>query len=66
MLFRSLRELFARIGFTREMFEFRAYTRLRQLEYLLATGQLDADLFWTNDTAGTTRHASTHAALPVL
>lgn len=65
---RELRDLFARIGFTREMFEFRAYTRLRQLEYLLATGQLDADLFWTNEntSAGTTRHASTHAALPVL
>jgi nucleoside-diphosphate-sugar epimerase len=42
----ELRELFARIGLTAEMHGFRAYTRLRQLTHLVASGQLDADLFW--------------------
>jgi nucleoside-diphosphate-sugar epimerase len=43
---RQLCELFERIGMSCEMFEFRAYTRLRQLEYLLKTGQLDANFYW--------------------
>ncbi len=43
---RQLCELFERIGMSREMFEFRAYTRLRQLEYLLKAGQLDANFYW--------------------
>jgi nucleoside-diphosphate-sugar epimerase len=45
----QLRQLFERIGLSREMFEFRAFTRLRQLEYLLATGQVDSDLFWRRE-----------------
>ena len=43
---RELREVFARIGLTRETFEFRAFTRLSQLRHLLSTGRLDADCFW--------------------
>jgi len=43
---RELFELFQRIGMTRETFEFRAYTRLKQLEHLLKTGQITTDLFW--------------------
>ncbi len=43
---RQLCELFERIGMSREMFEYRAYTRLRQLEYLLKAGQLDANFYW--------------------
>jgi nucleoside-diphosphate-sugar epimerase len=46
---RELRSVFERIGLTRATFEGRPYTRLRQLEHLLATGQLDADLFWIRD-----------------
>jgi nucleoside-diphosphate-sugar epimerase len=42
----QLRELFERIGMTREDFEFRAYTRLKQLDHLIESGQIDDQLFW--------------------
>jgi nucleoside-diphosphate-sugar epimerase len=42
----ELRALFERIAMTREIFEFRAFTRLKQLQYLLASGQIDRNLFW--------------------
>ncbi len=42
----QLAEIFDRIGLDAEMFGHRGFTRLKQLEYLLATGQLDADFFW--------------------
>ena len=44
----ELREIFERIELTPERFEFRAFTRLKQLEYLLATGQLN-DQFYRRD-----------------
>jgi len=44
---RQLFELFQRINFTAEMFQYRGFTRLKQLEYLLKTGQIDPDFFWT-------------------
>jgi len=43
---RQLRDLFERIGMTRETLEFRAFTRLNQLKYLIETQQIDADFFW--------------------
>jgi nucleoside-diphosphate-sugar epimerase len=43
---RQLYDLFARIDMPREVFEHRAYTRLRQLQYLLRTNQIDAHLYW--------------------
>ncbi len=42
----QLREVFERIGMTADIFEFRAYTRLKQLKHLIETHQLDSDLFW--------------------
>jgi nucleoside-diphosphate-sugar epimerase len=45
---RQLREVFERIDMAPEMFEFRAFTRLKQLEFLNRTKQVDAELFWTN------------------
>jgi nucleoside-diphosphate-sugar epimerase len=42
----ELRRLFERIDFSQETFEFRAFTRLKQLNYLQRTGQIDEDLFW--------------------
>jgi nucleoside-diphosphate-sugar epimerase len=42
----ELRELFEVIHLPREVFEFRAFTRLRQIEYLIRTGQLDERFFW--------------------
>lgn len=43
---RQLHEVFERMGFTQDHFQFRAYTRLKQLEHLIKTEQLDRDLFW--------------------
>ncbi len=43
----QLREIFERIGFTNDIFKFRAFTRLKQLEHLLEKGDLNRDLFWT-------------------
>lgn len=39
--------LFRRIAMTEEVFQYRAFTRLKQLEYLIRTGQIDGDFFWT-------------------
>jgi hypothetical protein len=48
---RELYELFQRIDMTRDVFDFRAYTRLKQLEYLLRTGQIDGQFYWTGSNA---------------
>lgn len=42
----ELRDLFGRIQMPRETFESRAFTRLRQLEYLIKTQQIDGRFFW--------------------
>ncbi len=43
---KQLRDLFERIDLTHEMFEFRSYTRLKQLQHLIKTRQIDDNLFW--------------------
>jgi len=43
---RELREIYQRVGMTREQFEFRAFTRLKQLEHLIRVGQIDEQFFW--------------------
>jgi nucleoside-diphosphate-sugar epimerase len=43
---RQFYELFQRIDFTSEDFEFRPFTRLKQLQYLIRTGQIDSNFFW--------------------
>lgn len=43
----QLRDLYERVQLTDEMFHARPFTRLSQLKYLLETGALDADFFWT-------------------
>ena len=43
----ELRNLFARIELSSAVSDFRPFTRLKQLTYLLRTGQVDADLHWT-------------------
>ncbi len=40
-------QLFKQIDFTKEDFEFRPFTRLKQLQYLIRTGQVDQDFFWS-------------------
>jgi len=42
----ELRRLFERIEMSRDTYEFRAFTRLKQLKYLQHTGQLDDGLYW--------------------
>jgi nucleoside-diphosphate-sugar epimerase len=42
----ELREVFERIDLDEETFRFRAYTRLKQIEYLLRTGQIDEQFYW--------------------
>jgi nucleoside-diphosphate-sugar epimerase len=47
---RQLRTLFERIGLTEELFLSRHHTRLKQLQYLIETHQVDTSLFWTPET----------------
>lgn len=42
----ELQETFSRINMTRETFEHRAFTRMKQLEHLCRTGRIDRDFFW--------------------
>jgi nucleoside-diphosphate-sugar epimerase len=39
-------ELFKQIDFTKTDFEYRGFTRLKQLQYLIRTQQIDQDFFW--------------------
>lgn len=48
---REFRALFERIQLSRETFEFRAFTRVKQLEHLKATGEVDARLFWSKESS---------------
>ena len=43
---KQLADLFARIELDEQTFTGRGHTRLKQLQHLLSTGQLDAHLFW--------------------
>jgi nucleoside-diphosphate-sugar epimerase len=43
----QLYDLFKKIDMTKEVFESRGFTRLKQLEYLIRTQQIDKDFFWS-------------------
>jgi nucleoside-diphosphate-sugar epimerase len=43
---KQLHDRFAQIGLSEEIFRDRAFTRLKQLEYLLQSGQVDERLYW--------------------
>ena len=43
---RQLRDIFQRVELSKEVFGYRAYTRLLQLKYLLATRQIDEDFYF--------------------
>lgn len=47
----ELAAVFGRIDLDADAFGYRAFTRLEQLRYLLRTGQLDAELRWTDHVA---------------
>jgi hypothetical protein len=38
-----------RIDMTKAVLEYQTFTRLKQLEYLIQTQQIDRQFFWTND-----------------
>lgn len=42
----ELKSVFEQIGFDKSGFDFRAFTRLKQLNYLISTGQIDDRFFW--------------------
>lgn len=44
---RQLHELFQRIGFTDDVYKYRAFTRLKQLQHLQRTGQVNSELYWS-------------------
>lgn len=43
----QLRDFYEQVSLTAETYGFRAFTRQRQLRYLLDTGQIDEDFYWT-------------------
>jgi nucleoside-diphosphate-sugar epimerase len=43
----QLYEVFKRIDMVPDIFNFRAFTRLKQIEYLIRTRQIDGKLFWS-------------------
>ena len=43
----QLLDLFRRVDMTEEIFEYRSFTRLKQLQYLIRTRQIDDNFFWT-------------------
>ncbi len=44
---KQLRDIFTQIDMTKDVFEHRGFTRLKQLEYLIRTQQIDKDFFWS-------------------
>lgn len=43
---RELREVFKKIKMDKKTFEFRGFTRLKEIEHLKQTGQINKDFFW--------------------
>ena len=46
----QLRKVFEQVDLTTELFSLTAFNRLKQLEYLIQTKQIDANFFWTNES----------------
>ena len=46
----QMRDVFRRIAMTPEQFQFRAFTRVDQLWHLLRTAQIDANLYWADES----------------
>ena len=57
----ELLRTFEQIGLTRELFAFRGHTRIKQIQHLLDTGQIDDRYFWTVSPNGRGRD---YALLP--
>ncbi len=50
---RQLHDVFQEIDLNADLFNGRGFTRLKQLEYLIRTRQIDQDFFWRNDRSNT-------------
>jgi nucleoside-diphosphate-sugar epimerase len=48
----ELLHAFQAIGLTKEQFNFRGHTRIKQIKYLLETGQIDDHFYWTVSANG--------------
>jgi len=46
----QLREIFERVAMSKEVFNYRAFTRLQQLKYLVATRQIDNNFYFPEPT----------------
>src|SRR5262249_45699112 len=60
---RELLELFQSINMSAETFHFRAHTRLKQLEHLIQSGQVDEHFYWRRKESQTARDEQ-HFAQP--
>ena len=49
----QLHDVFQEIDLTADLFNGRGFTRLKQLEYLIRTRQIDQDFFWRNGQSPT-------------
>lgn len=47
----QLLEVFRAVDMTTELFEFRGHTRIKQIQHLLSTGQIDDRFFWIDQAA---------------
>lgn len=63
---RELLELFRRINMSLETFNFRAYTRLKQLQHLLQTKQIDGDFYWSSTKSSTSQNSHSCAGTVAL
>ncbi len=52
---RQLLDVFRAVDLTPELFEFRGYTRIKQIQYLLATSQIDDRYFWLDPVGAAAR-----------
>ena len=43
---KELKDVFKKIKMTKELYEFRGFTRLKEIEHLKQTGQINKDFFW--------------------
>lgn len=59
----QLLDLFSLVDLDEETFTFRTFTRLKQLEYLLETQQIDPDFYWSNTACNFQKQTSKVPAL---
>ncbi|MEO0373864.1 MAG: SDR family oxidoreductase [Cyanobacteria bacterium P01_A01_bin.17] len=59
----QLHDLFSLMNLDAETFAFRGFTRLKQLEYLLKTQQIDSDFYWSNAACNLQKQISKVPAL---